>query len=121
MLRILKSRSLGPTEWVHARPIPPLSSMVINQKNRPCSNVESVYIGRPSMFGNPYRIGVDGTREEVITKYDIWVREMIKVDDRFRGAIKGLKGKLLVCWCRPLACHGDVLVRIAEELNQGAP
>jgi hypothetical protein len=117
MLRILKSRSLGPTQWVEARPVPPLSSFVINQKNRPNNNVESVYIGRPSMFGNPYRIGPDGTRSEVIQKYEIGARSMIEIDDRFRAAVKNLKGKLLVCWCRPLACHGDVLVRLAEELN----
>jgi Domain of unknown function (DUF4326) len=118
MLRILKPRSLGPTKFTLPRPLPPHSSYVVNQKNRPASNVSTVYIGRPSMFGNPYRIGVDGTREEVIQKYDIWAREMIDMDDEFKAAVKALKGKLLVCWCRPLACHGDALVRLAEELNR---
>lgn len=115
---MLKSRSMGPTRFIEARPLPPFSSLVINQKNKPTNNVASVYIGRPSMFGNPYRIGVDGTREQVIQKYDIWARGMIVLDEEFRTAVKKLRGKLLVCWCRPLACHGDALVRLSDELNQ---
>ena len=116
---LFKSRSLGVSRMTMEQPytLPPLSSSVINQKNRPNNNTESVYIGRPSIFGNPYRIGFDGTRAEVIQKYEMYVRERIEIDNRFRNAIKGLKGKLLVCWCKPLPCHGDVLIKITEELN----
>ncbi|PIW12451.1 MAG: hypothetical protein COW35_01440, partial [Candidatus Infernicultor aquiphilus] len=32
-----------------------------------------VYIGRPSKWGNPFTIGKDGTRSEVIEKYRIWL------------------------------------------------
>ena len=32
-----------------------------------------VYIGRPSKWGNPFRIGPDGNREEVIRKYRDWI------------------------------------------------
>jgi len=70
-----------------------------------------VYIGRPSKWGNPFSIGKHGTREEVIELYRRYVlakREMLL-------AIRAeLKGKILGCWCAPLACHGDVLLWIAN-------
>ena len=70
-----------------------------------------VYIGRPSKWGNPYQIGVHGTREEVIQKY----REMILGNKKLLSALPELQGKTLGCWCSPLACHGDVLVELLEN------
>jgi hypothetical protein len=74
-----------------------------------------VYIGRPSKFGNPFFIGKDGTREEVIAKY----RALILSDKSpvSMEEIKALKGKVLACHCAPLACHGDVLAEIANDEN----
>jgi hypothetical protein len=72
-----------------------------------------IYIGRPTIWGNPFRIGKDGTREEVIQKY----RDRIMNSKRpeFRNlARKALRGKTLGCYCKPLPCHGDVLAEIAE-------
>lgn len=71
-----------------------------------------VYIGRPSKWGNPFTIGRDGTREEVIAKYKEWV--LYNAD--LMGDLITLKGKVLGCWCAPQACHGDVLVELANEL-----
>lgn len=74
-----------------------------------------VYIGRPSKWGNPFAIGKDGTREEVIAKYR---EEMIdKPGNRWikSEARRELKGKKLGCWCAPEACHGDVLAEIANQ------
>lgn len=70
-----------------------------------------VYIGRPSKWGNPFAVGYDGTREEVIQKYETWLRGQ----PALMAAVKSLRGLTLGCWCRPKMCHGDVLVRIAEE------
>ena len=67
-----------------------------------------VYIGRPSKWGNPFVIGKDGTREDVVSKYKEWVQEQA-LD------FKELKGKTLGCWCSPHACHGDVLVEFANK------
>jgi hypothetical protein len=75
------------------------------------------YIGRGSRFGNPYRIGVDGSRDEVIEKYRGWFYEQLISDRDFRHAAWALKGKRLGCFCKPLACHGDVIV---EWLEGGA-
>jgi len=65
-----------------------------------------VYIGRPSVWGNPFTIGQDGTREEVIDKY----REYLKSSPELLARLSELEGKVLGCWCAPQACHGDVLL-----------
>lgn len=70
-----------------------------------------VYIGRPSVWGNPFEIGKDGTREEVIQKYE----EYLRGNRSLRALLPSLKGKVLGCWCAPKACHGDVLVKWANK------
>ena len=71
-----------------------------------------VYIGRPSKWGNPFSIGKDGSREDVIRKYE----EYLLGRPDLMKALPELKGKVLGCWCKPKACHGDVLVKYAERL-----
>lgn len=83
---------------------------VINIKNA-CHLLDSVFIGRPSKWGNPFEIGKDGTREEVIAKYQIWIHSQPELIEDIK---KELKGKHLVCFCSPKACHGDVLLDIAN-------
>lgn len=71
----------------------------------------AVYIGRPSKWGNPFVMGRDGTREEVVAKY----REFLAArPDLVARARAELKGKDLLCFCAPKACHGDVLIEIAN-------
>jgi hypothetical protein len=69
-----------------------------------------IYIGRPSKWGNPFQIGKDGNRQEVIRKY----REYILSNDELLKDLHELKGKTLGCWCKPSSCHGDVLVDLIE-------
>lgn len=69
----------------------------------------AVYIGRPSKWGNPFKLGKDGTREQVIELY----KQHLK-DSGLVHCVSILEGKDLVCWCAPLACHGDVLLRLAN-------
>lgn len=69
-----------------------------------------VRICRPGQWGNPFHIGRDGTREEVIEKY----REWILTRPKLLIQLQFLKGKRLGCVCAPLACHGDVLVELVE-------
>lgn len=75
-----------------------------------------VYIGRPSKWGNPFVIGRDGTREEVIEKYRDWLLNCndLKAAEAL-ASLSELKGKVLACWCAPKACHGDVLVELANK------
>jgi hypothetical protein len=70
-----------------------------------------VYIGRPSKWGNPFTIGKDGDRDEVIRKYKEW----IVTQPNLMRSLHELKGKTLGCWCKPNACHGDVLVELSKE------
>ena len=70
-----------------------------------------VYIGRPSKWGNPFVIGRDGSREEVIEKYRSWILSQAHLV----AALPELKGKILGCWCKPYPCHGDVLVELCRK------
>ena len=71
-----------------------------------------IYIGRPSKWGNPFMIGRDGNREQVIEKY----RAYILGHPALLAAVQSeLKGKVLGCWCAPQSCHGDVLAELAES------
>jgi hypothetical protein len=73
--------------------------------------VDGVYIGRPSKWGNPFRIGPDGDREAVIAKYRAFLVSRPDLVDAVR---RELAGRNLVCFCAPKACHGDVLLEIAN-------
>lgn len=81
-----------------------------------------IYIGRgteanprgPSKWGNPFEIGKDGTREEVIEKYRKW---LLNQPDLLKD-IRELAGKTLGCWCKTsqgIACHGDILAELADR------
>lgn len=85
-----------------------------NQANDPYIE-DAVYIGRPTKWGNPFVIGKDGNRPTVITKYEEWLRGQPELVEAVK---RELNGKDLVCWCAPKACHGDVLMRIANERRQ---
>ena len=74
----------------------------------------SVYIGRPSIWGNPFAIGRDGNREQVIAKYRQWLWSQIQAGKITKPMLRQLHGKDLVCWCAPLPCHGDVLAKAVE-------
>ena len=72
----------------------------------------AVRIDRRTKWGNPFVVGKHGTREEVIAKFEAWLRGQPKL---LEAARRELRGKDLVCWCHPRPCHGDVLLRLANE------
>lgn len=103
---------------------------VINLKGRDAAEVkgaieagEVVYIGnnmswvkkwyflKGSKWGNPYKEGRDGTRQEILIKY----REHITNSPELLADLHELKGKKLACWCKPLGCHGDILKELVQE------
>ena len=87
---------------------------IYNQKDiRTMEN--KVYIGRPSIWGNPYIIGKHGSREDVIAKYEKYLENCPLVTAR----LKELVGRDLVCHCKPKSCHGDVLAKLVELDIQG--
>jgi hypothetical protein len=80
--------------------------------NRKTTRVWDVSIGRPGIWGNPFVIGRDGTREEVIAKHARWIRTRPDLLKR----LPELRGRRLACFCKPLACHGDTLAKLADAL-----
>jgi Domain of unknown function (DUF4326) len=96
------------------------ATRVVNKR----SEAFDVYIGRPSPFGNPYS-HQDGTlarfrvrtRDEAIAAYEVW----IQTQPDLLAMLPALRGKVLGCWCRPKKCHGDVLVRLIDQLPDARP
>jgi hypothetical protein len=80
-----------------------------------------IYIGRAnpthslpaSKWANPWRVGEDGTREEVLR----WYRNRV-MDSDLIDQVQELQGKTLVCWCAPLPCHGDILMELMGPMMQ---
>ena len=89
-----------------------MSIKVVNKYNH-TPTIDDVYIGRGSIWGNPFVIGKDGNRENVIIKYE----NMILNNNDLLSQIDQLKHKILVCYCSPKKCHGDVLKRLCEEVR----
>jgi len=87
------------------------SARVLN-KYRDQIGPDDVYIGRPSKYGNPFKITKNTTREEVIEKY----RQYAEANPGLLEEIRKLKGKNLVCFCSPKPCHGDVILELANKL-----
>lgn len=78
------------------------------------------YIGRGTLWGNPYAIGQDGDREEVIRKFTYdFNRGFLRGGDDFNEKLKALRGHILGCHCKPYACHGDVLAEYLNKLDDG--
>jgi hypothetical protein len=91
----------------------------LHNKYHGTAPIDAVYIGRGSAFGNPFVIGKDGDRDEVCDKYE----KMVRSDpDLIRKIRDELEGKDLICFCAPKRCHGDLLLKIAnEEVHPVAP
>ena len=102
---IINTKAAG----IKARIIDTVTTKVVNIDK---GDKYDVYIGRGTLWGNPYAIGFSGDREEVIRKFKYdFERGFLRFT---REDVLKLKGKTLGCHCKPAACHGDV---IAEYLN----
>ncbi len=87
-----------------------MNPKVWNKSDSNCPK-DAIYIGRPSKWGNPYKIGQYGNRQAVIEQYE---KYLLNTPYLVR-ALPELKGKDLVCWCAPASCHGDVLIKWANK------
>ncbi|MEG4533025.1 DUF4326 domain-containing protein [Microcoleus sp. D2_18a_D3] len=114
---------------------------VVNGKQHGFVGENKIYIGRAnkglglksSPLANPYKIGVDGNRAEVIALYRKWLWNRMLIgynnpnetfNELFSIAhrVKKKENIKLSCYCKPLDCHGDVLVKcinwiVSEKLN----
>lgn len=96
-------------------------TMVVDLREEP----HDIYIGRPSVFGNPIKPGrvcfecgcVHRRPGDTIACYESYARKKMLLDPGFSQAIRMLYGKRLGCFCAPAPCHGNVLKKLAEELS----
>lgn len=73
-------------------------------------HAHDVYIGRPSIWGNPWSLKREKDRDLVIAQYAAWIVQQPHLIER----LAELKGKRLGCYCAPKRCHGDVLALLAD-------
>jgi hypothetical protein len=91
-----------------------MKTMVVNCKR----SVYDIYVGRgsdpitglPSKWGNPFVVGKDGNRMECLRKHKAWIIKQPEL----MASLHELTGKRLGCWCKPLACHGETLAKLAD-------
>lgn len=117
-----------------------MSTKVVNVKVnyiRPCYNNlkewcedrNNLYIGRrgivfinnngkkerypkeDSKFANPFKVGRDGTLDDILIKYERHLRKELVDGIISKEDITNLSGKNLGCWCKPNPCHGDILLK----------
>lgn len=93
-----------------------MQTTVVNLKE----DAFDVYIGRGSKWGNPFShldrlfpnpnlVWVE-SRAVAIERY----REYLEDHPELMDDLHELRGKVLGCYCKPLACHGDVLAELAD-------
>jgi hypothetical protein len=101
---------------------------IVNRSNfKRDSGDDVVYVGRPSLLGNPFKIDAfkGMTREKVIRIYKGYFYRMLLTDDGFRREVLTILHKArahhvyLVCWCAPLPCHADVIKEYVDTILEG--
>jgi hypothetical protein len=95
---------------------------VVNKRN----GAQGVYIGRPSLLGNPFKMSSEADRETVVAQYRKWLLPEIQRDGKVQRAVLKIledvqqdKEVNLVCWCAPQPCHGDVIKEVIETVLRG--
>jgi len=78
----------------------------VHNKHHRTAPADAEYIGRGSPYGNKFVIGRDGDRDDVCDKFE---REVLPTLD-----VSALRGKDLVCFCKPHRCHGDSILKKAN-------
>ena len=88
---------------------------IVNIKYEKCD----INCGRPSIFSNPFHMGVDGTREEVCDKYQDYFDKRISKDLKFKELILKLRGKVCGCYCKlpnkEIRCHLDTIKNFIDN------
>ncbi|MEA9886925.1 DUF4326 domain-containing protein [Xanthomonas campestris pv. raphani] len=92
----------------------PLTTVV----NRDKGEKFDIYIGRGTVWGNPYPIGRAGDREEVLRKYQYdFDRRLLDFFQDHDRNVAEIRGRVLGCHCKPSACHGDIIARYVNSLD----
>ena len=76
----------------------------------------TVYVGRPSIYGNPFKIGGEDERISSLYQFNVYLEEKLEKDPHF---LDKLRGKNLSCWCKlDMPCHADVILLYLKPANQ---
>jgi hypothetical protein len=100
--------------------------IVVNQKHLLTQPIGAVYVGRPTPLGNPFalpKVHTDQQRQDCIAKYRVWLLDKLqdtnspqyKAFEELKAQFLRQKSLMLICWCRPLACHADVIRELLLE------
>lgn len=76
-----------------------------------------VYVGRPSIFGNPFPLNRESERDACIEQFTMYFEHRLDTDPDFRAQVLALRGHDLGCWCAPRRCHADVILHYANTLS----
>ena len=111
---------------------------VVNVRNFPLeAPTPYIYVGRymPGTFrghplANPFKLPSKATaadRMDCLRQYEVWLDRLSNRDDLLQRLAAQVQrtGLPLGCWCKPKACHADILARrvegiIREQLKGGA-
>ncbi len=74
----------------------------------------AIYVGRGTVYGNPFFITDYGSVQAVIERYRTWIYQPEQAFLR-KQMERELRGKDLVCWCAPRICHADIIMEIANQ------
>lgn len=98
---------------------------VVSKRNlNPELGWSDVYVGRPSALGNPFMMKNESERSLVISQYRKWLwAEINNESSKARAELFKLASRVksgekvrVVCWCNPLPCHGDIIVKAVNWL-----
>ena len=90
-----------------------MAAIVVNKRTH-TPTPDDVYVGRPSIWGNPYPITRTLSRAQAIARFRRYLETRPDLVER---AKRELTGKILVCWCKPHVCHGDVLAELVNDVT----
>lgn len=116
-----------------ARPGPLRVTRVVHIRDWVKSDPDYVYVGRAGhgqdgYFGNPVARGrpcpecsqVHQAGGETLACYARYLERRLEADPEFRSRVADLRGMVLVCFCAPNPCHGDLLAAAADRLTEVA-
>jgi len=81
----------------------------------------TVYVGRPSIFGNPFFVDSEHDAAWCIRMFRHWLNGAPNTGGGLRrisllSRLSELRGKDLACWCKEgEPCHADILLELANQ------
>lgn len=88
--------------------------MTVLNKHHGKLPIDAIYIGRGSMWGNPFVIGKHGDRNSVCDQHETYLEGKVTRGEITPQQLASLHGKDLVCYCAPARCHGHTLEKAAD-------